>query len=208
MDATWRFSLALSYYGRLCRKVLAARFLLLTFLVAASLHAVGHGLTAVIAGFLGRALVADTRFISSTFRFLSNPATVDAAPRNPPRSRGAGRHSRIGSAVTVGAKGGRKVRHRVAGRLLDGNGAGDGHCPLDWLSVCERSRRASDGLLGGVRVSWRRSHPCVALWRELEMALGALLVVTPFASAWRARRAWRRPMRTRWSWPKVSSRAG
>src|SRR5262249_39400600 len=76
MDATGRFSLALSFYGRLLGKVLRDRILFLTFLLAASLHAAGHAVTAVVAGLLGRALVADTRLISSTFRFLSNPATL------------------------------------------------------------------------------------------------------------------------------------
>src|SRR5258708_32757744 len=123
MDATWRFSLALSYYGRLCRKVLADRFLLLTFLVAASLHAVGHGLTAVIAGFLGRALVADTRFISSTFRFLSNPATLAfvgvlaTSVKGVGATLGATAQSRLAQKVAT------EGRHRLAARLLDGGPA-------------------------------------------------------------------------------------
>ena len=36
-------------------KGVSGSFLLLTFVVAATLHALGHGLTAVVAGFLGRA---------------------------------------------------------------------------------------------------------------------------------------------------------
>ncbi|HKQ69000.1 MAG TPA: hypothetical protein VJT73_06665, partial [Polyangiaceae bacterium] len=76
MLASHRFSFVISFYGGLCRKVLADRRLFAGFAFASMLHALGHSATALVAGLLGRALVTEPPLISSTFRFLSSPATL------------------------------------------------------------------------------------------------------------------------------------
>src|SRR4051812_12475993 len=72
-DLGRRFPHSSPYYGGLWRKVLADRTLFTSFLVAASLHALGHAAMALAAGLLGSALLADQRLISSSFRVLSGP---------------------------------------------------------------------------------------------------------------------------------------
>ena len=196
MGATGRFSLALSYYGRLCRKVLADRFLLLTFVVAASLHALGHGLTAVVAGLLGRALVTDSRLISPTFRFLSNPATLAfvgvlaTSVKAVGATLGATAQSQLAQKVAT------QVRHGVAGRLLEGgSGLATGHLSAR-LAVRVREVEAGvhEGLLGGVRALLALAPLAFALvLLSSKMAAAALAVLAPFAvTVAFARRAWRR----------------
>jgi ABC-type multidrug transport system fused ATPase/permease subunit len=196
MDATGRFSLALSYYGRLCRKVLADRILLLTFLVAAALHAGGHALTALVAGLLGRALVTETPAISSTFRFLSNPATlafvgvVATSLKAVGSTIGATAQSRLAQKVAS------QVRHSVADRLLDGGTVlATGHLSARLaVRVREVENAVHEGLLGGIRALLALAPLAVALsLLSSKLALSAFAVVAPFACGVAlARRAWRR----------------
>jgi ABC-type multidrug transport system fused ATPase/permease subunit len=195
MDATGRFSLALSYYGRLCRKVLADRFLLLTFLVAAALHAGGHAMTAVVAGLLGRALVSDTAHISSTFRFLSNPATlafvgvVATLLKATGATLGATAQSRLAQKVAT------RVRHTVAERLLGGGSTlATGHLSARLaVRVREVETAVHEGVLGGIRAALALAPLALALaLLSSKLALAALALLAPFAGCVAlARRAWR-----------------
>jgi ABC-type multidrug transport system fused ATPase/permease subunit len=196
MDATGRFSLVLSSYDRLLRKVLTDRFLFLAFLLAASLHAIGHGITAVIAGLLGRALVADTRLISSTFRFLSNPATLAFVGVGATVLKGAGATLGATAQSRLAQKVSDAVRQRMATRLLEGGAAvAPGHLSARLtVLVREVEHGVEAGVLGGVRAILALVPLMLALVTlSSGLALFALAVLVPFGCGVAfARHAWRR----------------
>jgi ABC-type multidrug transport system fused ATPase/permease subunit len=156
----------------------------------------GHGLTAVVAGLLGRALVTDTRLISSTFRFLSSPATLAfvgvlaTSMKGVGATLGATAQSRLAQKVAT------EVRHRVAGRLLDGGTAlAAGHLSARLaVRVREVEAGVQEGLLGGLRALLALAPLALALVAlSSKLALGAVVVLAPFAVGVAfARRAWRR----------------
>src|SRR5689334_13822573 len=64
------------YYGGLWRKVLWSRALFSLFIVAATLHAAGHAVTALAAGLLGSALASPSGVTSLPFKVPAEPAIL------------------------------------------------------------------------------------------------------------------------------------
>jgi ABC-type transport system involved in cytochrome bd biosynthesis fused ATPase/permease subunit len=153
-------------------------------------------MTAVVAGLLGRALVTDMGHISSTFRFLSNPATLAfvgvfaTSLKAVGATLGATAQSQLAQKVAT------QVRHTVADRLLGGGTAlASGHLSARLaVRVREVEIAVHEGLLGGVRAVLALAPLVLALaLLSSRLAVGAILVLAPFtACVALARRAWRR----------------
>ena len=191
-----QFARSSLFYGGLGRKVLADRFLFVSFGCAAMLQAVGHATTALAAGFLGGSLSVDPHLISPTFRWVSNSATLAIVGVAATLIKGAGAtvgatlQSRLAQNVAS------EARARVASQLLSGGSplpTGQLSARLT-VSVRELEVGVQEGFLGGIRAALTLVPLAVALYAlSSVLALGALLVLAPFALATAlARRAWRR----------------
>jgi len=191
-----RFPHSFSFYGGLCRKVLADRLLFSSFLIAATLHGLGHGAMALAAGLLGGVLAAEPRLISSPLRFLSNPATLALVGVVATTLKGAG--------ATVGATLQSRLAQNVAGSVRQGLAARllASGTPMPPAQLSARLavgfREVETGVEEGCLAALRASLTLVPLTIGLyvvssTLAWAALLALVPFGVATSfARRAWKR----------------
>src|SRR5260370_27641503 len=190
------FSRVIPYYGGMWRKVLGDRFLFSWFAVAATLHAVGHGTTALAAGLLGSDLASRWRLTSSSFRVLSGPAILAFVGVLATTVKGAGAtvgatlRSRLAQSVVAG------VRQRLAARLL----AFGAPLPAGQLSarlsvgLREIEIGVEQGLLAGLRAGLTLLPLAAALYvASSTLAWAAVLVLGAFGCAMSlARRGWKK----------------
>jgi ABC-type multidrug transport system fused ATPase/permease subunit len=184
------------FYGGLCRKVLVHRALFSWFLIAATLHGVGHGLMALAAAFLGTAFVEDSSGPSSLLGIAVSPeglalvGVVAATVKGAGATVGATLQSRLAQKVAGW------VRRDVAAQLLLGGSALPGGQLAARLSVGLREveRGVEEGFLGGIRAGLALAPLGVALALvSTKLAWAALLILVPFAGLLSlARRAWKR----------------
>src|SRR5882672_11308342 len=190
-----RFPGSFPYYGGLWRKVLADRILFSSFAIAATLHGLGHAATAFAAGLLGSALASPTKLNSSSFRLVSDPATLAFVGLVATLLKGAGAtvgatiQSRLAQNV-VGT-----VRQVVAGRLLaSGTPIPPGHLSARLaVRLREVERGVGEGLLTGLRSGLSLVPLAVALYiASSTLAWAAFSLLVPFALAMSvARRRWK-----------------
>jgi ABC-type multidrug transport system fused ATPase/permease subunit len=194
-----RFAWLLSFYGGLCRKVLADGRLFSGFLLAAALQALGHGAMALVAGLLGRSLATGT---APTFRALGQPlgattlalvGLIGACLKWAGTTFGATAQSQLAQKVTM------ELRRSVATRLLsEGSSLSSGHLSAR-LSVALREVEVGvqEGFLAGLR-SALALLPLLAalLWMSSRAVIAALVLVLPIVALmtvgrrlWKARHA-------------------
>jgi ABC-type transport system involved in cytochrome bd biosynthesis fused ATPase/permease subunit len=134
--------------------------------------------------------------ISSTFRFLSNPATLAFVGVFATSLKGVGATLGATAQSQLAQKVATQVRHTLADRLLGGGTTlAAGHLSARLaVRVREVELAVHDGLLGSIRALLALAPLAVALsLLSSRLAVGAILVLAPFAGGVAlARRAWRR----------------
>jgi ABC-type multidrug transport system fused ATPase/permease subunit len=184
------------FYGGLCRKVLVHRTLFSWFLVAATLHGIGHGLMAMAGAFLGTAFVADSPARVSLFGVALGPGTLALVGALATTVKGAGAtvsatlQSRLAQKVAGWARRDLAARLLASGTMLP---PGQLAARLS-VGLREVERGVEEGFLGGVRACLALAPLAVALALvSTRLAWGAALLLVPFAALLAvARKAWKR----------------
>jgi len=184
------------FYGGLCRKVLVHRALFSWFLIAATLHGIGHGLMAMAAAFLGTAFVADSSTRAPFFGVAWGPWTLALVGVLATTLKGAGAivgatlQSRLAQKVAGWA------RRDLAARLLaTGTTLPTGQLAARLsVGLREVERGVEEGFLGGVRACLALAPLGVALALvSTRLTWAAALLLVPFAALLAvARKAWKR----------------
>jgi ABC-type multidrug transport system fused ATPase/permease subunit len=184
------------FYGGLSRKVLVHRPLFSWFVIAATLHGVGHALMAGAAAILGTAFVTDSSTAPVFWRFPLDPQALALVGLAATLAKGAGAtvgatlQSRLAQNVAGW------VRRDVAARLLSAGAALPAGQLAARLSVGLREveRGVEEGFLGAIRASLALLPLGIAIALvSTKLAWAAVLLLAPFGVLLSvARRVWKR----------------
>src|SRR4051794_8845313 len=151
-----RFHRPVSFYGRLRWKVLRERRLFFWFVLAAILNGVGHGVTALVAGFLGRSLAGGDNFVLyGAVKLRVDPTVLAFVGLSATFVKGAGTIWGATMQSRLAQKVASLVRNEWAMRLLAGATTARNRSTAAHLAIRVREveRGVEEGVLAGVRAA-------------------------------------------------------